>query len=101
MADLAQARTRYVNANMASRLTDGLLAPKTLRTMARAGLVPGAVRVPDRSGGGWRYFFDTRGVVALVEDLTARPSVPEAPPERPFVWHDRRAHTLFDSQAVV
>jgi len=104
VSGVAAGRSKYVSAQEAARMLDGLLAPKTLRTMAKSGLIAGAVRVPDRSGSGWRYFFDRRAISDLVVDLCARPERPavdDEPAERPYVWHDRRGRTMLDSQHAV
>jgi hypothetical protein len=100
VVDLAQARSRYVTADEASVMLDGLISARLLRRWAREGRIVGAVRIGPK-----QVRFDRRFIPSLIRDLSAQPGEAppgEAPPEqrevqRPFRYHDRRGHTTFDA----
>jgi hypothetical protein len=105
VAERRSNRSKYVDARTASAITGGLINPRTLRELALQGLIAGAVRVPDRSGSGYRYWFDRHAIANLVEDLTALPANSASvadfeTDERPVVLRDRRGHTLLDGHLV-
>src|SRR5262245_16120267 len=73
----------YVSATQLSERLGGRLVPSALRYRARAGMIPGAIKI------GSRMFFPPRAVDALIEDLCS-PRVTQP------VFRPRRGHTTLD-----
>lgn len=90
-------RPRYISAKEAVVLLDYMVTERDLQRWARQGRIPGAVKVGPKT-----VRFDRRSVLALVRDLSTenRTAEVQLPSERPLVWHDRRAHTTFDSRPL-